>query len=225
LIVNARDRQGRVGIYRIDARSGAFTPVILIGPDERRLTARALAPDGGTLYLERVDAKSKTAALFARDLRSGQERELVRRDGIVMSSLSPDGRLLAVLGVDRSTQSSAIVLTPVDGGAPRELLRTSNAGPESLGPFVGWLPDGKSVIFRKGPASNDALVRADRLANARETFRIPIDGGTPVKYGADWSAGPPSISPNGRDVAFPMGRHRIEVWVMENFLPATKAGR
>jgi Tol biopolymer transport system component len=211
LMVSGSDKQGREGIYRIDARTGDTTPVILATPGESRIAARAMAPDARTLYIQRTDAKSKTAALFARDLRSGGERELVRRDDLAFPSLSPDGRLLAVVSFDRSAENSALLVTSVDGGAPRELLRTSNSGPDSIGAFTTWSPDGKYVIFRKGPAA------------ARETYRIPADGGTAVRYGAEWSVGPPSINPNGRDVAFPMGQHRIEIWAMENFLPASKS--
>lgn len=214
LLVSASDKQGRAGVYRIDAQSGDATPVILTGPGELRTTARALSPDGRTLYIERIDVKSKTTALFARDMQSGQEREIVRRDGMGSAALSPDGRQLAVIGMNRSTQSTSLLIIPAEGGGSHELLRTSNSGPEQLGVFVAWTPDGKYVIFRKGapPAT-------------REPFRIPAEGGTAVKYGAEWSAGPPSINPDGRQVAFPMGEHKIEIWALENFLPKPVAGR
>ncbi len=214
LIVSATDKQGGQGIYRIDARSGATTPLVIRASGEARvIIARGIAPDGKTIYLERRDGSSNTAALFAHDLSSGQERELVRRDALAMTALSPDGRSLAVIAVDRSTRSSVLMLMPVDGGTPRELLRTSNSGADSLGAFVAWLPDAKSIIFRKGPAV------------ARGMFRIPADGGNAVKYGAEWSLGQPVMNPNGRDVAFAMGQHTIEVWAMDNFLPKAAAAR
>ena len=213
MLVSASDKQGREGVYRINTRSGDATPVVLTAPGESRITARALSPDSRTLYIDRMDAKTQTTALFARDLQSGQERELIRRDALFRAALSPDGQHLAVVGSDKSTQSSALMVIPAGGGAPRELVRTSNAGPESLGVFLTWSLDGKYVIFRKGPAA------------ARETFRIPAEGGTAVKYGAEWTVGPPSINPDGRQVAFPMGEHKIEIWALENFLPKSVAGR
>jgi len=214
LIVSATDKQGGQGIYRVDARSGATTPLVMRAATESRaIIARGVAPDGKTIYIEKRDSPSNTAAIFAHDLSSGQERELLRRDALSMASLSPDGRSLAVLAVERSTHSSALMTMPVDGGRPRELLRTSNLGSDSLGAFVAWLPDGKSILFRKGPVVS------------RETFRIPADGGTAVKYGAAWSLGQPVMNPNGRDVAFPMGQHTIEIWAMDNFLPKAAAAR
>ena len=81
-----------------------------------------------------------------------------------------------------------------------------------------WSPGGKYVFFRKGasPAT-------------RETFRIPVSGGTPAKFGAEWTVGPPTINSDGRQVAFAMSRSsgsgpnpmsKVEIWVLENFLPA-----
>jgi Tol biopolymer transport system component len=144
-------------------------------------------------------------------MQSGQEREILRRDALASVALSPDGTRLAVIAFDRSTKFGSVLLIPAEGGRPRELLRTSDTGPESIGAFATWSPDGKYVIFRKGPAI------------ARETYRIPAEGGAAVKYGAEWSVGPPSLNPNGRDVAFPMGQHKIEIWAMENFLPKIAA--
>jgi hypothetical protein len=80
-----------------------------------------------------------------------------------------------------------------------------------MGTYVAWLPDGKSLLFRKGPS------------NARETFRISVEGGTPVNYGAEWTSAPSTIHPDGRQVAFPAGERKIEIWAMENFLPTLTA--
>jgi Tol biopolymer transport system component len=129
LLVNGKDKQGATGVYRIDAQDGGVVPVVLNEPGQN-VSASAWSPDGRTIYLLRTDVKSKVVTLVARDIRSGQEREIVRR----------------------------------------------GAG-----------------------------------------------GGTAVKYGAEWSVGPPSINPNGKDVAFPMGQHKIEIWEIENFLPSLAA--
>ena len=128
-----------------------------------------------------------------------------------MAALSPDGRRLALVAGDPNSRTRALMVMPAEGGQPRELLRTSSLGSESLGGGLWWSPDGKFILFRKGPNA------------MRETFRIPAEGGTAVKYGAEYSAqGPPAMHPDGRQVAFPMGQHRIEIWAMENFLPNAK---
>jgi hypothetical protein len=142
-----------------------------------------------------------------------RRHQIVRRDGLGNVALSPDGRLLAVTGFDRGAKSGSLLLVPAEGGELRELLRLSDSGPETLGAFVGWLPDGKFLIFRKGPSA------------ARETWRIPVEGGAPAKYGAEWTVGPATINPDGRQVAFPMGVRTLEIWAMENFLPTIKPSK
>jgi Tol biopolymer transport system component len=213
LLVNGIDMQGRGGIYRIDARNGNASPVVLDDPGTQKVFALAWSRDGRTLYLNRASAKSSVQALVARDLQSGQEREILRREGppdyatLGWVALSPDGRLLAITAFDKSTQSGSLLVIPAEGGQPRELLRTPASGPEQLGAWVEWSPDGKYVIFRKGSPT-------------RENFRIPVEGGTPLKYAGDWMVGPSTTNPDGRQVAFAMGQHKIEIWAMENFLPA-----
>jgi Tol biopolymer transport system component len=206
VLVNGTDKQGRRGVYRIDTQNGDTTPVVLNDPGRQDVSARAWSPDARTLYIVRTDVKPKVETLCARDMQSGQEREILRRDALAAVALSPDGRRLAVVVFDRTGES--LLAVPAEGGEPRELLHTPWAGKESLGVFAAWSPEGKYVIFRKGPAGG------------RETYRIPAEGGAAVKYGAEWSVGPPAINPDGRQVAFPMGQHKIEIWAMENFLPA-----
>jgi Tol biopolymer transport system component len=208
LLVNGKDNKGRQGIFRIDAQSGEAAPLITSDRGQGDVSAVGWLPNGRMLYIRR-DLQSKQDVLFVRDMQSGQEREIVRRDGVGGVAVSPDGRLLAVTGFDRSTKSGSLLLVPAEGGEPRELLRLSDSGPETLGAFVGWLPDGKSLLFRKGPRV------------ARETFRIPAEGGAPVKYGEEWTLRASATNPaDGRQVAFAMGEYQLEIWAMENFLPA-----
>src|SRR5439155_3016298 len=200
----------RQGIYRIDQQSGEATPLVIREPGEGNVDAWEWSPDGKNLFIGRTDRNAEKAVLLARDMQSGKEREILSRDSVGGVAVSRDGRLLAVTGFDKSTKSGSLLLVPAEGGDPRELLRLSQSGPETLGAFVGWLPDGKFLLFRKGPAS------------ARETWRIPVEGGAPAKYGAEWTVGPATINPDGRQVAFPKGVRKLEIWATENFLPALK---
>jgi Tol biopolymer transport system component len=211
LLVNGTDKEGHAGIYRIDVHNGKPIPVVLSDPRSQSVIAQAWLPDGSTIYMGKKDVKSNAWTLVAHNLESGQERELLRRDGLGFAAVSPDGRLIALTAFDNATKSGSLLVVPVEGGASRELFRASYSSPEQLGIWAEWTPDGKFVIFRKG----DQTV-------GRETYRIPLQGGTPVKYGNEWTPGPHSINPDGRRVAFPLGEHRIEIWAMENFLPKGK---
>jgi Tol biopolymer transport system component len=217
VLVNGVDKGGRSGVFRIDTQTGDAAPFVLGDAGRHEVYARAWSADGQTLYLVRSDVQSKVENLVAHDTQSGQERELLHREAprghlaLGWVALSPDERRLTVPAFDRSSQTGSLLVVPVDGAAPRELLRTSNSGPEQLGFFAAWSPDGRYVIFRKGgPAT-------------RETFRIPAQGGTPIRFGAEWTPGPSSINPDGRHVAFANGEHAIEIWAMENFLPSPAA--
>jgi Tol biopolymer transport system component len=213
LLVSGTDDKGRQGIYRVDAQTGESAPLVVAAEPGRLPLARGLSPDGKRLYIGRTDANG--AVVLARELQSGTEREILRRDVLQGSALSPDGRYLAITAFDMSSRSrtsvksGSLLVVPVEGGQPHELLRVS--APETLGEFVKWLPDGKSLLFRKGPEEGPG---------GRATFRIPVEGGTPVKYGAEWTPGPFSIRSDGRQVAFMTGQPKFEIWALENFLPA-----
>jgi Tol biopolymer transport system component len=220
LVVNGTGRNGRRGIYRIDAQSGGAAPLVMSdAAADSQLAARALSPDGRVLYLtSRV--RTQEQVLLAHDLPTGKEREIARRKGWGRGlSVSPDGRFLAVLARDTSSQSSSLQVIAVEGGEPRELLRAS--APEILlGAFVAWTPDGQSLLFMKDKGDG----------TPRELWRIAADGSTPRKVGldGDWvsSLGIPgrdgaSIHPDGRQVAFTMGESKLEIWALGNFLPRT----
>ena len=216
LVVNGTDRNGRSGIYRIDAQSGDAAPLVRSDAADSQLAARALSPDGRVLYLTR-GVRTHEQVLLAHDLASGKEREIARRMGWGRAfSVSPDGRFLAVLARDITTRSTALQLIHVEGGEPRELLRAS--APEILvGAFLPWTQDGKSLLFMKDKGDG----------TPRELWRIGADGSALRKVGldADWvsSLGIPgrdgaSIHPDGRQVAFTMGESKLEIWALEHLL-------
>lgn len=212
VLVNGYDKEGHAGVFRIDTQSGNTTGVVLCAVQgERCASAMTSSKDGRTLYLVRRDTKTNVQMLVARDMTSGHETELLRREGppdytgLGWAALSPDGSRLAVTAFDRKTQSGAVLVMPSGGGEPREVVRASASGSGQLGGWVEWSPDGRYLIFRKG--------------SPRENYRVPVEGGAAVKYAGEWMTGPSSTSPDGRQVAFGRGEHRIEIWAMENLLP------
>jgi Tol biopolymer transport system component len=234
LIVNAFDVDGagRQGIYRVDARSGEARALILSEPSqgtEGNVVARALSPDGNTLYISRnpMGLPPSEEIMLARDLSSGREREIARRArqwgrGF---SLSPDGRWIVRAAIDQSNQDTTIthlMLYPVEGGAPRELLRASSPD-VIIGSFVMFTSDGKSVVFAKGTRKTPT-----------EIWQISVDGSGARKndFTAEWAARladpgttSTSIHPDGHHVAFATGGNELEIWAMENILAAVKAGQ
>ncbi len=174
-----------------------------------------LSPDGKKLYSSKNIAGT-VKFISEWDLGSGIEREIIRRENLGPPSLSPDGRVIAAVA-DESTKSSVLFLIPVGGGAPRELLRVSQ--PQSLDRrFVGWTPDGRAAlvhVLSNGGEKGELLLVPTAGGQPRK-----LDLGTPV-----WGGFGFDLHPDGRQIAFVAGENKAEVWVLDNFLPALKAGR
>lgn len=209
LLVGGRDVRGREGMFQIDVQSGEAAAVMSDG-----LTGLAgWSPDGKKVYFSRSDA------VVERDFASGSERVVHREAGPVnYTQLSPDGQyVFRVSRFDPSTQSASLLLVPVAGGQPRELFRVTTSEGFMPGPFE-WTPDSRAVLAIKNVGSR------------RELWLVPVAGGPHRKLDIDpniWMAESTggrdrgfSLSPDGRSIAFQMGKSASEVWALENFLPA-----
>lgn len=211
VIVAGQDAEGRYGIYRIQAETGATTPLVV--RDRFDVSAHVLSPDGRTLYLKKREPEVRQQVILARDLSSGTERELVRGASLGDVVLSPDGRWLATVAFDGTSSASLLVMAADGGGDARELLRASD--PETLGAFVAWLPDSNTLLFRK-------FTKGARRRG--EVWRISIDGNGPREI-LNGILANPSIHPDGRQFAYAEGNPLLEVWTLENFLPSVKTSR
>ncbi|MBI4472551.1 MAG: PD40 domain-containing protein [Acidobacteria bacterium] len=205
-IVTGRDLKDRPGVYRVDAQTGEATTSIGSGQYPQ------LSPDGKKLY------SLHGYSVVERDLASGSEREVIRRDPLFAPMLSPDGRFLAATSLDETTKSSVLLLISVSGGEPRELIRVSQ--PQSLLlRCIAWTPDSQTVIVGNSLSDNDV---------GRGFLLVPAAGGPPrqIDVGATVRGNLGlKVHPDGRQIAFVAGDNKEEVWVLENFLPAVNAKR
>jgi Tol biopolymer transport system component len=216
LLVSGYDRDGRWGIYRVDLRDGAISPLVINAPGEAQVyKADGWSPDGATLYLSR--RQGRTFIVLARDLATGHEREIVRRtvDGV---AVSPRGRFVAL--TERSPNGASLLVVPVEGGQPRTVLHVD--APENMG-VVTWSADEAFLIF--------ARQYPERGVTQREFVSIPVEGGTPRTLemaGAFSSVAGYSlrVHPDGRQLAFnTLAQPKSEIWVMDHFLPAVQSAR
>jgi Tol biopolymer transport system component len=210
IIARGQDARGTVKIFKIDVQSGGAAVLI---DGEGLGNGPQWSVDGKKVYFIR------SGITYERDLASGTERRLY--DGPVSSYRSPDGKYILTKRTDAATKTSTLILIPLAGGPPRELLRLTE--PEVFAPQEMFTPDSSGVIVTK------------RIGSRRELWLLPIAVGSPRKLDIDpdiWLDGNSgggdlsfSLSPDGRHVAFQMGKAVSEVWVLENFLPKSSAKR
>jgi Tol biopolymer transport system component len=201
-------------MLRVDVQTGQATSLMPLPLAGGGLPRFDLSPDGRTIfYVNTPDPpNANRLQLLARDLQSARETEVIQKPGLYWVSVSPDGRRL-VIGAQED-QSLVLRVMPATGGEARELVRIG-AKEANYRVWPSWTPDGRYVLFVKG-----LYGRATRNV---QVWRVAAEGGEPQRLGLTvddlwWLR----LHPDGRRVAIGTWTGNIEVWVMENFLPAPK---
>lgn len=178
----------------------------------------------GTLELT-FTRGTRTRVLWAMDLATGQERQLLP-DSLLVSwwTLSPDG-LWTNYVVDHGGGNQDLYVMPVAGGAARPL----DVGKGSV-TSAWWSPDGKKILFRSDrsgswdiyvvevasgalthlvnwPTNEQAArwsgdgtaiyFKSDRDSRLQDIWRIPATGGEATRLTTDGRAGGPILTRNG----------------------------
>jgi len=208
VVVPASEAGTGRSLIRIDVETGQVTSLMPL-PGVGGVPRFELSPDGNTIFYV------KRPGLVAHDLRSGQEKVVIEKQGLYMGLVSPDGRRLVIGVNEKGTQILSVM--PAAGGEARELVRIDG---EKETPFWGsasWTPDGRYIAFLKGVKGR---------ARQWQLYRVAAEGGEPQWLGlniAGQLTGQLRLHPDGRRVAIDDIKVNMEVWVMENFLPP--AGR
>mgnify|MGYP001595374024 CR=1 FL=1 len=216
ILVSGKGSQARHGLYLIDARSATATPIAMWQhsidipswfPDGKRLLYRSQQREAGTI----------TETILVRDLETGHETEFFKPspgstiDDIALSS---DGRQVALTLLEKEARSSVLKVLPMDGGEARELVRAQE--PEAIfGDSLSWSSDSRFIVFGRSRATGEEP--------KTQLLAIPSGGGEPHPLGlAMDSVRDVSFHPDGHRLAFATsaGQDKVEVWVMENFMPA-----
>lgn len=173
------------------------------------------SPDGNTIFTVRP------SGLVAYDLRSGQEKVVIKKEGLYAGLVSPDGQRLLLAVIEGKSQ--VLLIMPTAGGEARELVRVDG---EKEAPFWGsasWMPDGHYVAFLKGIKGEAQIPFKDQLW---QLWRVATEGGEPQRLDlnvAGHLTGELRLHPDGHRVAIDDVKVNLELWVMENFLPTDKS--
>lgn len=168
----------------------------------------AWATDGKRLFYSVFDDGSQigqTGSVVVRDTDNGTERTLYHGPAPSDLAVSPDGGSLAFGVVEYSPKRGRLVVVPTEGGEPRELDSF-----ESDLSALGWTQEGNGLIYAK------------RTAAGYELWCIPELGEQPRHLEPTIKLRGFRLHPDGRRLAFAVDDSRLEVWVLEDFLPLTK---
>lgn len=218
VISGAWDGKGARGAYRIDLTHGTTSRPS--GPGRPYAVPAGWSSDGKEVFYRSSQSSDEDQEeawlLLARNLETGEEREVYRHEGegIPSGVVSPNGRHIALeISTDEPTGQDGVYIHKLavmsaDGHNQRELLKFQGRG-------AFWSPDSRYLYFLKTATYYDS-----------ELWRVPFEGGDPENTGLTGERiRNLRFHPDGRRVAYSAGRSRREIWVIENFLPETMAAK
>ena len=215
ILMRGRDAAGQNGIFRVDAQTGALSPVIQVGQEITVFSARWSRDGKAIFFTKSTGAASRPASLspshiFIFNLETGEEKMLPGSPSDALDiEISPDGRLIVLL--NRHGKRSLRVI-PAEGGEVREVCSFEQLGNFPISP--AWSADSRFIFFYK-----------DRSSGERpwDMWRVSADGGEPQKLELEMAdfyyLG---AHPDGRRLVFHSHGKTPRpdaIWVMENFLP------
>jgi Tol biopolymer transport system component len=223
LLVNGRDKAGRAGLYRVDARTGDIAPLLYNKPGEN-ITHQNWFLDGKSIvFIRNTDLFHEVDAIVSHDLETGRDTDLYRPPSpFLLGScveVSRDGQRLAFYIRNQETLSTSVMVISAPGERPRELGPPVKS-PEVIDDILALTRDGQHVLF-------STYERGKKEEKPHKVWRIAVDGGGPQEIPLPMEklgyVGDVSFHPDGRRIAFISRYRKSEVWVMDNFLPSTQA--
>ncbi|MBI1353120.1 MAG: hypothetical protein GC160_02155 [Acidobacteria bacterium] len=160
----------------------------------------ALSPDGSKIAFGWRTATSAGFALAVADVAGGEPRVLTDSAGNETSpAWSPNGSRLAYCrtAAEEGSRVAEVVILPAEGGPEKVLARVgipTRFTPWSFGSYLAWTADGSALI-----------TPPPERGKGNGLFRIDVETGQAqplTEPGPGLRDGAPSVSPDGRHLAF-----------------------
>ncbi len=203
------DKEGRTGLYSIDAQTGDTDYILKSKNLEEFIPELDVFPDGKRIvYKKYVRGKAGTGSIMSirvRDIQSGKEEEIYRNENALEShhvALSSDGKWIAF---DDRVPMRVLKVIETEGGESRELYRMKSG--ETFTSFA-WRPGTREVFFTKGISGKpNQLWRVNAESEEAQRLDLSMRRMRQLRF-----------HPDGKRFAFSAGYIEAEVWVMENLL-------
>lgn len=214
ILFRADDEKGRVSFFVADADTGRTTALV----HRQGLQRARWSHDGKTAFVlttdygDTVNKTGQASWIVARDVKTGDEKELFREtatspvgDALVNDlTVSPDGRLLAFTVLRDKVK--VVMIVSSEGGEPHEIFRSGSDFQIANFAGLAWTPNGSEIL----------LVKASGMGQ-QELWALPAQGGEPRPLGLTVKGlRMPVLRPDGRQIAFQAGVQALEVWALEN---------
>jgi len=209
------------GIWVIPAQGGEARKVNFIY--EGSILSMDWSPDGKKIAFDysgtKDDRTIKGSRIFESDIyavpaEGGEPVRITKMEKPGLSfqvpRWSPDGKKIAFVGGDwfeSNLEKSLwqIWVADLENGKTEQITKKDARVWQAL----GWAPDGRSLFYSVQEKNKDQL------------FRVPVEGGEPVKLNIEGTY--PDCSPDGKKIAYSKMLKTVhEFWLIENFLPPEK---
>jgi Tol biopolymer transport system component len=205
-------RKISLGLHQVDVETGDITTTTEY-PNAPGQILRFLK-NGKQIYYVRDQS-----VIVTFDLETHEEKELYRSKTTILrcSWPSPDRRRLAIVESESlAAEQPAVVRTiSTSDGEPSKSLYAAEL---TWGGAPKWTPDGDIIVIERPHNEPDA---PDKV------WIIPVEGGDARESELGIELNGFVLNPDGQHIAFARREREREsqIWVLENFLPDSTAGR